>query len=303
MSKYEKISSYLSFMSDKYNLHICIKDFCGFIPINKELDEALRPFLTHTNPFCMYIKSDRNKYHTCLTMIRKMYDKYSNKCTSYYGVCHAGLGEYIIPIVAGDIILGSINVGFFQPNEKLTAYSIKRACRNSQLNSDTALKLYNENIAGSTIDPETIISIMEMLAEYLGSTYSSVQSTHSSDSVGKRYYSSCEDTIISHAIEYIRQNYKQKITVEEIANFCHCSVSYISRIFKKRTGVNLNVYINKVRIEFSKNYLLLTNSAIADIALNAGFDDPNYFSRVFTNMIGIPPTEFRRRFRDDANFL
>ena len=53
---YKSVNAYLRFLRDRMGLHICIKDFCGFIPINKELDEALRPFLAHTNPFCMYMK-------------------------------------------------------------------------------------------------------------------------------------------------------------------------------------------------------------------------------------------------------
>jgi AraC-like DNA-binding protein len=85
--------------------------------------------------------------------------------------------------------------------------------------------------------------------------------------------------------------------VAEIAAFCFCSESYLSRIFKKRTGVNINVYINKIRAETAKDYLTNTFDSIADIAMNVGFSDPNYFSRVFANLIGCPPTEFRRRFK------
>ncbi|NLB91639.1 MAG: hypothetical protein GX786_10540, partial [Clostridiales bacterium] len=50
--KYHAIANYLSFLTKEYQLHICIKDFCGFVPINKKLDEALQPFLAHTNEYC-----------------------------------------------------------------------------------------------------------------------------------------------------------------------------------------------------------------------------------------------------------
>ncbi len=58
----------------------------------------------------------------------------------------------------------------------------------------------------------------------------------------------------------------------------------------------LKQYI-KVRIELSKNHLMNSTNSIAEIAITTGFDDPNYYSRVFTKMIGISPTEFRRRFK------
>lgn len=87
-------------------------------------------------------------------------------------------------------------------------------------------------------------------------------------------------------------------TLTELASFCHCSESYLSRIFKKRTGVNINIYVNKVRVEQSKNLLTRSHDSIADISSSVGFCDPNYFSRVFSQIIGISPTEFRRRFQE-----
>lgn len=104
-----------------------------------------------------------------------------------------------------------------------------------------------------------------------------------SDAAG-RYHDSSEDTILAHALEYIRINYKSRITVTALAEFCHCSDSYLSRIFKRRTGVNINVYVNKVRMEFAKSPLCLSNESIAEIAASVGFGDPNYFSRVFTQI-------------------
>lgn len=294
---YENIRNYLLYLSSRYNVQICIKDFCGFIPINKALDEALRPFLAHTNSFCMYMKSTQDHYRACLSMIRRMYNKCERTQGSYFGVCHAGLGEYVIPIRSGQTLIGSINAGFFQLNEKRSQARIVRACcRGEPLDPDTALTLYHSSIHTSTIEPEGMLIGLEMLAEYLGQTYEILRQTHSA-SVPRRFVSSSEDTILTHAIEYIRQNIADHISVTALAGFCHCSESYISRIFRRRTGVNINVYINKIRVELAKNDLILSSASIAEIASRTGFNDPNYFSRVFSQIIGIPPTEFRRRFQ------
>lgn len=298
---YQKIADYLTYLTEKRNLHICIKDFCGFIPINKELDTVLRPFLAHTNPFCMYIKQDRGKYHECLSLIRLMYNKCEKSLNCFYGVCHAGLGEYVIPVAYDDILLGTINIGFFQNNEKRTEHLVRRCCKASPiLDPEEALRLYHRHITSANVDVQEILVNMQMVSEYLGNTYQAIRSAHLGQTADRPRYHSSEDTIITHAIEYIRQRYNTHISVGEIADFCHCSESYLSRIFKKRTGVNINVYINKVRVEISKNYLLLTSDSVAEIAMNLGFSDPNYYSRVFTSLIGHPPTEFRRRFRGDA---
>lgn len=298
-NSYRCINQYLHFLLENYHIQICIKDFYGFIPINKELDEALQPFLAHTNPFCMYIKSEMSSYHTCLRMIRKMYEKFeSGNFEYFYGVCHAGLGEYVIPIRHKNMLLGSINAGFFQTDEKLADWCIRHACKNSAvLSYQTARTLYDCHIASARIAPEELLPQLHLLAEYLGHTYEILEKTHPETATAYRYHNSNEDAILSHAFEYIRLNCLQHISIEDLSKFCHCSVSYLSHIFKKRTSVSINTYINKVRIERSKNYLINSGETIAEIAINTGFNDPNYYSRVFTKIIGISPTEFRKRFR------
>ena len=299
-NSYEKIRSYLTYLRDRHNVQICIKDFGGFIPINKELDETLQPFLAHTNPFCMYMKSSQEHYRMCLSMIRRMYDKSRRVRGTFFGMCHAGLGEYVVPIRSGDTLIGSINAGFFQVNSQRTVYRICRACRQvPPLDARHALDLYEGCIQSADIDTDAMLTGLEMLAEYLGQIYSSLQGTHASPSASRRYFTSSEDTILTHAMEYIRLNAGSHISVAALAEFCHCSESYISRIFKRRIGVNINVYINKVRVELAKNHLLLSKESISSIAARVGFNDPNYFSRVFTQIIGISPTEFRRRFHED----
>lgn len=298
---YGKIENFLRALRDRYGVQICIKDFCGFIPINKELDEALQPFLTHTNPFCMYMKSTPEHYRVCLSMIRRIYNKCERHRDAYFGACHSGLGEYVIPIRSDKMLLGSINAGFFQCNERRTEHRIRTTCRcGDPLDPDEALRLYRSCIRSPVIDVDDMISGLELLAEYLGQTYHILQTTHSDPNPARRYYNSSEDDILTHAVEHIRQNISSHISVAELAAFCHCSESYLSRIFKKRTGVNINVYINKVRMEHAKNYLLLSKESMAEISASVGFNDPNYFSRVFTQIIGIPPTEFRRRFMREA---
>lgn len=295
---YRHLTQYLQRLQNRYQVQICIKDFCGFIPINKELDEALRPFLAHTNPYCMYMKSDQTHWWLCLSMIRRMYNKLERTQKAYFGVCHGGLGEYVVPIFSGETLIGSVNAGFFPVKEEKVERRISRSCaQEPPLDSEEARKLYRSCIRTPDIAPEDLLPGLELVAEYLGQSYEILRRTHTEAVGTARYYTSSEDAILSHAMEYIRQNTANKITVGELAEFCHCSESYLSRIFKRRTGLNINVYVNKVRVEQAKNSLLLSSDSIGEIASRVGFSDPNYFSRVFTQIIGISPKEFRRRFR------
>ncbi|MDI6601015.1 MAG: helix-turn-helix domain-containing protein [Thermoanaerobacteraceae bacterium] len=98
--------------------------------------------------------------------------------------------------------------------------------------------------------------------------------------------------LIDEAIEYIRQNYSEDITLEDISSYIGFSPYYFSHVFKACTGLNFIDYLTRIRIENAKKLLKQENLKISAIAKMVGYKDPNYFSRVFKNVVGIPPSKF-----------
>lgn len=96
-------------------------------------------------------------------------------------------------------------------------------------------------------------------------------------------------------IGYIRNNYMNKITLDEIADHVFMSKSHISKIFNEEMGMSVSVYINKVRVEKSKRLLLDASMTIADIANLTGFEDQSYFTKQFKAETGISPKKFREK--------
>jgi AraC-like DNA-binding protein/ligand-binding sensor protein len=294
--RYTKMARFLEYISQTYTISICVKDFSGFIPIDKELDQVLQPYLIHTNPFCMYIKADQKQYSRCVDLMRPM----AIKCEQgkpFFGVCHAGVGEYVIPIKTGDIVLGAITAGFFHYRPELSRYLIRRRSRASaKINYEKACELFDRYIIPAEIDLEQMFTLLEIAAEYLAATYLHLKDIHSGVKLPVKRYHSHEDSIVAHALEYIKRNFTTRILVKDVADYCYCSESYINHSFKKRVSMNVNTYINKIRIEYTKNRLLSTKDTMTSIALDSGFNDPNYFSRIFTKFVGNTPSEFRRRY-------
>ena len=99
--------------------------------------------------------------------------------------------------------------------------------------------------------------------------------------------------VILKAIEYINNNFKKDIMLEEVASFVNISSFYFSKIFKEYTGKNYVDYITDLRIEVAKEKLREGIISIKEICYEVGYNDPNYFSRVFKKIEGLSPTEYK----------
>ncbi len=96
-------------------------------------------------------------------------------------------------------------------------------------------------------------------------------------------------------MQYIRSNWRDRPSLDEIARHAYLSKSYLSMLFKQETGVGISEYINQVRIDHSKKLLAGTDMSIAAIAAECGFHDQSYYTKVFQKMAGLSPKKYRNQ--------
>ena len=99
--------------------------------------------------------------------------------------------------------------------------------------------------------------------------------------------------IILKAIAYIRSHYQEGVFLEEVADSLDITPEYLSTLFNREMGENFTSFLKKFRISHAKRLLKETDKKISDIALEVGYSDPKYFSRVFKMEEGISPGEYR----------
>lgn len=98
---------------------------------------------------------------------------------------------------------------------------------------------------------------------------------------------------IEPAVEYIENNYNQKISISTLAEFCHCSESSFFKLFKKTMGVTPIAYKHNIMIQHSLDLLSHTNLSIDEISARVGFSSSNYFRKIFIKLTGKRPKELR----------
>ncbi|WP_242822055.1 AraC family transcriptional regulator [Ethanoligenens harbinense] len=92
--------------------------------------------------------------------------------------------------------------------------------------------------------------------------------------------------------DYIEKNYTRDISLAEASTVAHMSEGYFCRMFRQSTGRTLTDYVNRLRIE--KSVLLLNQGVcnVTEAAMSVGFDDINYFSRVFKKYMKQSPANY-----------
>ena len=104
-----------------------------------------------------------------------------------------------------------------------------------------------------------------------------------------------QDIVIKKVLAYIHKKYITGLTLEEVADKMFMNRTYLSRLFKTKTGKGFNEYINDLRVKKSMTLLENTQLKISEIANAVGYQNTNYYIRVFRQHEEITPYEYRQK--------
>jgi len=101
--------------------------------------------------------------------------------------------------------------------------------------------------------------------------------------------------IARKAVDHIHSNLEKTLTLKEIAASIHVHPSHLSRKFKQDTGKSIIDYVNQKRVEEAMLHLQTGSATVTDIALIVGYNDLNYFTRVFKKFTGQTPSQYMKK--------
>lgn len=93
---------------------------------------------------------------------------------------------------------------------------------------------------------------------------------------------------------YMDEHYREKISLDFLAERFFINKYYLARLFKEQYGMSLNTYLQQVRITHAKQMLRFTDEKVEAIGMECGVGELSYFSRIFKKVEGVSPKEYRR---------
>ncbi len=107
----------------------------------------------------------------------------------------------------------------------------------------------------------------------------------------------CRRQLIGQAIDFLQENYADKLSLDRISQQAYLSRSYFSALFRKTTGISVFDYIQKLRIGQACRLLAETGDKVTAIASAVGYSDYRFFNQVFRKLTGVTAQEYRRKYQ------
>lgn len=99
---------------------------------------------------------------------------------------------------------------------------------------------------------------------------------------------------IIQCLDYIFEHLNESISINQIANYIHINETYLSKLFKKETGITIGEYIQSKKIEVAENMLKYSDYSCVDIANFLAFSSHSYFIQVFKKHSSLTPNSYRK---------
>lgn len=241
------------------------------------------------SPFCALMAERNRACAACLTTQEKL--KVADGADSYSTQCPFGPVDSVAPVRLGSRVIGYLQTGQAllsepEPGHEAALRTSLQEWGMSEMEDD-ALAALSENHRMSPEEYEAALKLLEVFAEQLGDLANRValETTHR------------EPAMIQRAKAFIHSNYQEELSLGRVAREVNASAFYLCKMFRKATGLNFTEYVSRIRVEKARVALSNPQLRVSEIAFDVGFQSLTHFNRVFKNMMGCSPTEYRNRAR------
>jgi AraC-like DNA-binding protein/ligand-binding sensor protein len=237
------------------------------------------------NPFCAMLAKCNRTCAACLENQKRMDDIPGSGARTV--TCFAGLSDSAVPVQAGEKVIGFLQTGqvaLRKPNAAQFAKITKQLVDwGVTVDLGKLEETYYHSRFLSTQQYAAIVKLLETFAKHLSLVANQIVVQEEE----------AESPLVRRARAYILANQADPIDLAKVAQAMHVSTFYFCKLFKKATGLTFTEYLSRVRVEKAKHLLLNPHLRISEIAYDVGFQSLTHFNRVFRQVAGQSPSEYR----------
>ena len=234
-------------------------------------------------PVCQAIQATPAGAWACLADSREHCDQARRERQTLRYHCHAGLVDFVVPVVVRGHHIASIEGGQIQTEpgsragfrrlwKRVAGYGVDRAAL------ETA---YSQTPTMTPGRLEAVLSLVRLFAEYFCEAGWKIRGEE-----GQR-------PEIARTQRYIREHFNEDLTLAQVAAEAHLSPAYFSTVFRRSAGVTFTRFVQAVRIEQACRLLRESDRPITEIAFSTGFNNLTHFNHVFRQYERCAPTRYR----------
>lgn len=237
------------------------------------------------NPFCALMADKSRTCAACLQTQEKLCESALQEPATV--TCAYGLTETAVPVRLGNETVGFLQTGQVMRQKPTTAQFNRVAkqldAQGVEVGREAVKAAFFQTPLVTQRKLDSITHLLSIFAEHLSmkSNQIAIQQANA------------DPPVIAKAKQYIQDHQTEELSLGQVAKAVNTSVFYFCKLFKKVTGVNFTEFVSRMRTERAKNLLLNPNLRVSEIAYEIGFQSLTHFNRVFKNIVGQSPTEFR----------
>ena len=165
----------------------------------------------------------------------------------------------------------------------ITTAMVTRLCKQKGMELEQAFRMSDFYI--QKLDDIHTIEEVQKLHDTMVIDYAEKMRRYLRKDTNSKHINACK--------EYIYAHIKERITIEDLAEEFGVSAGYLSRLFKKETGISVSAYIRAQKIEIAKNLLRFSDYSMIDIANRLSFSSQSHFIQQFREYTGMTPKKYR----------
>ena len=218
----------------------------------------------------------------CLASDRKASEEAKSRSEAFYYYCHFGMIEIIMKYAINKDNSVILLLGPFRDpkHQKKDIQNIIAFCSTFKKDADKMIKDYRK-VPRFTLEKfEAIKNLSNVIMEYGQTT---------------KLISSKENFIEDELSPYVKKHIAERLTIERIAKDLNTTEKTLERIVSLYTGLSPKKYVQQLRIQKAYEDILYTSDSLPSIASAVGYDDYNYFIKVFKSVKGITPSKARKQ--------